>query len=77
MKLNVEEILMVIIAFIIGWFLSNMMNRGFLVEGNIGEGCTEDSDCGSPEEQCSGEKKCAMKYPWNIDLEPHKEYAYR
>ena len=33
MKLNVEEILMVIIAFIIGWFLSNMMNRGFLVEG--------------------------------------------
>ncbi len=29
MKLNVEEILMVIIAFIIGWFLSNMMNRGF------------------------------------------------
>ena len=44
MKLNVEEILMVIIAFIIGWFLSNMMNRGFLVEGKFN--WSQFRDCG-------------------------------
>jgi hypothetical protein len=38
MNINVEEILMVIVAFLIGWFLSNMMNGGS-VEGAEYEGC--------------------------------------
>jgi hypothetical protein len=76
MKLNVEEILMVIIAFIIGWFLSNMIKTSRLIEGKIGDGCTEDNECGSSE-RCSGDKKC-VGTNWNVgDMTGNSDMAFR
>ena len=78
MKLNVEEILMVIIAFIIGWFLSNMIKTSRLLEGKIGDECSDDSNCDPSEELCDGNKKCARKFNWNVgDMTPHWDVAVR
>jgi hypothetical protein len=58
MNLNMEMVLLVIIAFIMGWFLSSN-----LIEGVIeGENDLDENDCPKQNPNCGpGEPSCSLK----------------